>query len=181
MTSGQVATAGPEYFAPVPPAPRSNLTNLPPLRNYDLVTAPPAALVADAGSESPVTLRLPGREFVLDLEPVPGPIVEGARAFVKNETGTFEVAPPRMWFFEGTVAGDPGRSAAFTVGGDMILGTVRCGPTSLVIEQVGTVEIGGEQKVVHVVYNGRDDVFRGLHRLAGPAKSLMDIMGPGRT
>ena len=177
----QVLVADPAYFSPVQPTGEVNLTNLPPLRNYDLVTAAPAAFVADAGSGSPVTLRLPGREFVLDLEPMPGPVADDARAFVKNESGTFEVAPPRMWFFEGTVAGEPGSSAAFTVGGDVILGTVRCGSTSLVIEQAGTVEVGGEHKVVHVVYDERDDALRGLHRLAGPVKSLMDVMGPGRT
>lgn len=59
--------------------------------------------------------------------------------------------------------------------------TVRRGSTSLIIEQVGTVDVGGEQKIVHAVYNERGDDLRGLHRLAGPAKSLMGIMGPGRT
>jgi len=84
----------PGYFTPVPQAGEVNLTNLPPLRNYDLVTADPGAFVADVGSGSPVTLRLSGQEFVLDLEPVPGPVAEGARAFVKNESGTFAVALP---------------------------------------------------------------------------------------
>ena len=154
-TVGVVMT-DPAYFSPVPPTGEANLTNHPPLRKYDLVTADPAAFVADAGSGSPVTLRLPGGEFVLDLEPVPGPVAEGARAFVRNESGTFEVALPSTWRFEGTVAGKPGSSAAFTVGSDVILGTVRCGSTSLVIDQAGTVEVGGEQKIVHVIYDERD-------------------------
>jgi len=177
----QVVVADPAYFSPVQPTSEVNLTNLPPLRNYGFVTAAPAAFVADAGSGSPVTLQLPGREFVLDLEPVPGPVAEGARAFVRNETGTFEVALPCMWFFEGTVAGEPESSASFTVGTDVILGMVRYGSTSLVIEQVGTVGVGGEPKVVHVVYDEGDGASRGLHRLAGPVKSLMGIMGSGRT
>ncbi|KUK60716.1 MAG: Peptidase M12B [Methanoculleus marisnigri] len=93
----------PAYFSPVPTAGEVNLTSLPPLREYDLVIADPASFVADAGSGSLVALHLPGREFVLDLELVPAPVAEGARAFVKNESGTFEVAPPRIWFFEGIV------------------------------------------------------------------------------
>lgn len=172
-----VVVTDPAYFSPIPTAGEVNLTNLPPLRKYDLVTADPAAFVADAGSGGPVTLRLPGREFVLDLEPVPGPVAEGARAFVRNESGTFAVALPSTWRFEGTVAGEPGSSAAFTVGGDVILGTVRCGSTSLVIGQAGTVKVGGEQKIVHVVYDERDVVSAcGLNRLASLAGSLVDAM-----
>ena len=175
-TVGVVVT-GPAYFSPVPAVGGVNLTSLPPLRKYDLVTADPAAFVADAGSGSPVTLRLPGREFVLDLEPVPGPVAEGARAFVKNESGTFAVALPSTWRFEGTVAGEPGSSAAFTVGTDVILGTVRCGSTSLVIDQAGTVEVGGEQKVVHIIYDERDVISAcSLNRLMSPARSLIDAM-----
>jgi hypothetical protein len=151
-----VVMTDPVYFSPVPTAGGANLTSLPPLRKYDLVTADPAAFVADAGSGGPVTLRLPGGEFVLDLEPVPGPVAEGTRAFVKNESGTFEVALPSTWRFEGTVAGKPGSLTSFTVGSDVILGTVRCGSTSLVIGQAGTVEVGGEQKVVHIIYDERD-------------------------
>ena len=93
---------------------------------------------------------------MLDNFPVPGPVAEGARAFVKNESGTFAAALPRIWFFEGTVAGEPGSSASFSVGGGVILGTVRCGTTSLVIAQAGTVEIDGVQKIVHVIYDERD-------------------------
>ncbi|MDK2990036.1 MAG: hypothetical protein PWR16_1565 [Methanoculleus sp.] len=172
-----VVVTDPVYFSPVPTVGGANLTNLPPLRDYDLVTADPAAFVADAGSGSPVTLRLPGWEFVLDLEPVPAPVAEGARAFVKNESGTFAVALPHTWRFEGMVADEPGSSAAFTVGSDVILGTVRCGATSLVIGQAGTVEVGGEQKIVHVIYDERDVVSAcGLNRLAGLAGSLIDAM-----
>ncbi|MDD3858476.1 MAG: hypothetical protein PHP43_10580, partial [Methanoculleus sp.] len=130
-----------------------------------------------AGLGGPVTLRLPGREFVLDLEPVPGPVAEDARAFVKNESGTFAVALPSTWRFEGTVAGEPGSSAAFTVGTDVILGTVRCGSTSLVIDQAGTVEVGGEQKIVHAIYDERDVISAcGLSRLINPSVSLIDVM-----
>jgi len=196
-----VVMTDPAYFSPVPTAGGANLTSLPPLRKYDLVTADPAAFVADAGLGGPVTLRLPGREFVLDLEPVPGPVAEDARAFVKNESGTFAVALPSTWRFEGTVAGEPGSSAAFTVGDGVILGTVRCGSTSLVIDQAGTVEVGGEQKVVHIIYDERDVIpkFWPLAtdvcvtpsgtggspevtgaRVASLAKSLIDAMGPGR-
>lgn len=172
-----VVMTGPAYFSPIPTAGEVNLTSLPPLRKYDLVTADPAAFVADAGSGSAVTLRLPGREFVLDLELVPGPVAEDARAFVKNESGTFAVALPRIWRFEGTVAGEPGSSAAFTVGSDVILGTIRCGATSLVIDQAGTVEVGGEQKVVHVIYDERDVVSAcGLNRLSSLAGGLIDAM-----
>ncbi|MCM2465190.1 hypothetical protein [Methanoculleus oceani] len=172
-----VVMTDPVYFSPVPTAGGMNLTNLPPLRKYDLVTADPAAFVADAGSGGLVTLRLPGREFVLGLEPVPGPVAEGARAFVKNESGTFAAALPQMRFFEGAVAGEPGSSASFTVGGDVILGTVRCGATSLVIDQAGTVEVGGEQKIVHVIYDERDVISAcGLSRLASLAGGLIDAM-----
>ena len=173
----QVVMTYPAYFSPIPTPGEVNLTSFPLLWNYDLVTADPAAFVADAGSGSPVTLRLPGREFVLDLEPVQGPVAEDARAFVKNESGTFEVALPRTWRFEGAVAGEPGSSAAFTVGGGVILGTVRCGSTSLVIDQAGTVEVGGEQKIVHVVYDERDVVSAsGLNRLSGLAGGLIGAM-----
>lgn len=196
-----VVVADPAYFTPVPPAGEVNLTNLPPLRRYDLMTADPAAFVAAAGSGSPMTLRLPGREFVLNLESVPGPVAEGARAFVKNESGTFAVALPRISSFEGTVAGEPGSSASFTVGSDVILGTIKSNTTSLVIAQAGTVEIDGEQKVVHVIYDERDVIprFRPLatdrcvppdgaggspdvtgNRIASLAKSLIDAMRPGR-
>ncbi len=196
-----VVVTDPAYFGPVPPTSRANLTSLPPLREYDLVIADPVSFVADAGSGSPVTLRLPGREFVLDLEPVPGPVAEDARAFVKNESGTFAVALPSTWRFEGTVAGEPGSSAAFTVGDGVILGTIRCGATSLAIGQAGTVEVGGEQKVVHIIYDERDVIpkFWPLAtdvcvtpsgtggspeatgaRVASLAKSLIDAMGPGR-
>ncbi len=199
-TVGVVVT-DPGYFTPVPQAGEVNLTNLPPLRNYDLVTADPGAFVAAVGSGSQVTLRPPGQEFVLDLEPVPGPVAEGARAFVKNESGTFPVALPRISSFEGTVAGEPGSFASFTVGGDVILGTIRCGPTSLVIAQAGTVGIDGEQRIVHVIYDERDVIprFRPLatdscvppdgaggspdvtgNRVADLVKSLIDAMGPGR-
>ena len=172
-----VVMTDPAYFSPVPQAGKVNLTNLPPLRNYDLVTADPAAFVADAGSGSPVTLRLPGREFVLDLKPVPGPVAEGARAFVKNESGTVAVALPHVWRFEGTVAGEPGSSASFTVGDDVILGTIRCGSTSLVIAQTGTVDVGGEQKIVHIVYDERDVVSAcSLNRLANLAGGLINAM-----
>lgn len=194
-----VVMTDPAYFTPVPPAGEMNLTNLPPLRNYDLVTADPGAFVADAGSGSPVTLRLSGREFVLDLKPVPGPVAEGARAFVKNESGTFAVALPRIWSFEGMIAGEPGSSASFTVGDDVILGTIKSNTTSLVIAQAGTVEIDGVQRIVHVIYDERDvipkfwplatdrcvppdggspDVTR--NRVANLAKSLIDAMRPGR-
>ncbi len=145
-TVGVVVT-DPGYFTPVPQAGKVNLTNLPPLWNYDLVTADPAAFVADVGSGSPPTLRLPGQGFVLDLEPVPGPVAEGARAFVKNESGTFALALPRISSFEGTVAGEPGSFASFTVGDDVILGTIKSNTTSLVIAQAGTIEIDGEQTV----------------------------------
>lgn len=153
-----VAVADPAYFSPVPPTSRANLTNLPPLRKYDLATADPAAFIADAGSGSPVTLRLSGRDFVLDLESVPGPVAEGARAFVKNESGTIALALPRIWSFEGTIAGEPGSFASFTVGDDVILGTIKSNTTLLVIAQAGTVEIDGEQKIVHVIYDERDVV-----------------------
>ncbi|MFY1644675.1 hypothetical protein ACK11Z_13160, partial [Methanoculleus bourgensis] len=197
-TVGVVVT-DPGYFSPVPQAGEVNLTNLPPLRNYDLVTADPAAFVADVGSGSPVTLRLSGREFVLDLKPVPGPVAEGAQAFVKNESGTFAVALPRIWSFEGMIAGEPGSSASFTVGDDVILGTIKSNTTSLVIAQAGTVEIDGVQRIVHVIYDERDvipkfwplatdrcvppdggspDVTR--NRVANLAKSLIDAMRPGR-
>jgi len=197
-TVGVVVT-DPGYFTPVPQAGEVNLTNLPPLRNYDLVTADPGAFVADVGSGSPVTLRLSGREFVLDLKPVPGPVAEGARAFVKNESGTFAVALPRIWSFEGMIAGEPGSSASFTVGDDVILGTIKSNTTSLVIAQAGTVEIDGVQRIVHVIYDERDvipkfwplatdrcvppdggspDVTR--NRVANLAKSLIDAMRPGR-
>lgn len=177
-----VVMTDPAYFSPVPPTGEVNLTSLPPLRNYDLVTAAPAAFVADAGSGSPVTLRLPGREFVLDLEPMPGPVADDARAFVKNESGTFETAPPPIWFFEGTVAGDLESFASFTVGGDMILGTIRTSTTSFVIGQAGTVDIDGEQKVVHVVHDERDIIpevwspARGLGRLANLVMGLIDAV-----
>ncbi|MFA7198228.1 MAG: hypothetical protein WC093_02960 [Methanoculleus sp.] len=196
-----VVMTDPAYFSPVPTAGGVNLTSLPPLRKYDLVTADPAAFVVDAGSGSPVTLRLPGGEFVLDLEPVPGPVAEGARAFVRNELGTFAVALPSTWRFEGTVAGEPGSFASFTVDDNVILGTIKSNTTSLVIAQAGTVEIDGEQRIVHVIYDERDviprfwplavdrcvppdggggspDVTR--NRIAGLAKSLIDAMGPGR-
>jgi Reprolysin family propeptide. len=164
-----VVVTDPAYFSPVPTAGEVNLTSLPPLREYDLVIADPASFVADAGSGSLVALHLPGREFVLDLELVPAPVAEGARAFVKNESGTFEVAPPRIWFFEGIVAGEPGSSASFTVGDGVILGTIRCGATSLVIDQAGTVEVDGEQKIVHVVYDEQDVMpARGLHWFINP-------------
>ncbi len=200
--TAHVTVADPAYFSPVPSAGEVNLTNLPPLRKYDLVTADPAAFVAGAGSGSRVTLRLPDREFVLDLEPVPGPVAEGARAFVKNESGTFEVALPHMWRFEGTVVGDPGSSASFTVGGDAILGTIRCGPTLLVIGQAGTAEIDGEQRVVHVIYDERDITPRlrspifdccvppagardspdiTENRITSLVKSLIDAIATGRT
>ena len=173
-----VVMTDPAYFSPVPTAGEVNLTNLPPLRKYDLVTADPAAFVADAGSGNPVTLRLPGGEFVLDLEPVPGPVAEDARAFVRNESGTFEVALPRTWRFEGTVTGEPGSSAAFTAGSDVILGTIRCGSTSLVIAQAGMVEVGGEQKVVHIIYDERDVISAcGLSGLINPSVTLIDVMG----
>ena len=196
-----VVMTDPAYFTPVPPAGEMNLTNLPPLRNYDLVTADPGAFVADAGSGSPVTLRLSGQEFVLDLKPVPGPVAEGARAFVKNESGTFALALPRISSFEGTVAGEPGSFASFTVGDDVILGTIKSNTTSLVIAQAGTIEIDGEQRIVHVVYDERDVIprFRPLatdicvppdggggspditrNRVANLAKSLIDAMRPGR-
>ncbi len=178
--TAHVAVVDPAYFSPVPPTSRANLTVLPPLRRYDLVTADPEAFVAAAGSGGPVTLRLPGREFVLDLEPVPGPVAEGARAFVKNESGTFEVAPPRIWFFSGTIAGESGSFASFTVGGEVILGAIRSNATSLIIGQAGTVEVGGEQKVVHVVYDERDVAPAcGLNRLSSQVKILIDAMGSG--
>lgn len=177
-----VAVADPAYFTPIPPTGEVNLTSLPPLREYDLVTADPAAFVAAAGSGSPVTLRLRNREFVLDLEPVPGPVAEGVRAFVKNESGTFETTPPPIWFFEGTITGDPESSASFTVDGEVILGTIRCSVTSLVIGQAGTVEIGGERRIVHVIYKERDVIpVRGLNWFVGSVKSLMDVMGSRRT
>lgn len=197
-----VAVADPAYFSPVPSAGEVNLTNLPPLRKYDLMTADPAAFAAGTGSGSPVTLRLPDREFVLDLEPVPGPVAEGARAFVKNESGTFEVALPHIWRFEGTVVGEPGSSASFTVGGDAILGTIRCGSTLLVISQAGTIEIDGEQRVVHVIYDERDITPRlrspifdccvppagardspdiTENRITSLVKSLIDAIATGRT
>ncbi|MCK9307120.1 MAG: hypothetical protein M0P17_06275 [Methanoculleus sp.] len=104
--------------------------------------------------------------------------MEDARAFIKNESGTFEVAPPRIWFFEGTVAGEPGSSAAFTAGSDVILGTIRCGSTSLVIAQAGMVEVGGEQKVVHIIYDERDVISAcGLSGLINPSVTLIDVMG----
>ncbi|MCK8518417.1 hypothetical protein [Methanoculleus sp. 7T] len=199
--TAQVAVADPAYFSPVPPTLRANLTNLPPLRNYDLVTADPGAFVAAVGSGSQVALRLRGQDFVLDLDPVPGPVAEGARAFVKNESGTFAVALPRISSFEGAVAGEPGSFASFTVGDDVILGTIRYGTTSLVIAQAGTIGIGGEQRIVHVVYDERDVIprFRPLatdscvppggaggspdvtgNRVASLSKSLIDAMRPGR-
>ena len=200
--TAHVTVADPAYFSPVPSAGEVNLTNLPPLRKYDLMTADPAAFVAGAGSGSPVTLRLPDRELVLDLEPVPGPVAEGARAFVKNESGTFEVALPHIWRFEGTVVGEPGSSASFTVGGDAILGTIRCGSTLLVISQAGTIEIDGEQRVVHVIYDERDITPRlrspifdccvppagardspdiTENRITSLVKSLIDAIATGRT
>ncbi|MDD4137888.1 MAG: hypothetical protein PHT99_08370 [Methanoregula sp.] len=148
-----------------------------------------------------MTLCLRGQGFVLDLEPVPGPVAEGARAFVKNESGTIAVALPRIWSFGGTVAGEPGSSASFTVGDDVILGTVRYGTTSLVIAQAGTVEIDGEQRIAHVIYDERDVIQKfwplatvrcvppdgvegspGVieNRVAGLAKSLIGAMRPGR-
>ena len=199
--TAQVVVTDSGYFTPVPPAGKVNLTNLPPLRKYDLMTADPGAFIADAGSGSQVALRLRGQEFVLDLEPVLGPVAEGARAFVKNESGTFAVALPRIWFFEGTVAGSPESSASFTVGGDVILGTIKSNTMSLVIAQAGTVEIGGEQRIVHVIYDERDvipkfwplatdrcvlsDGAEGSpdvtgSRVASFSKSLIDAMRPGR-
>ena len=197
--TAQVVVADPAYFSPVPQAGEVNLTNLPPLWKYDLVTADPGAFVADAGPGSPVTLRLPGQEFVLDLEPVPGPVAEGARAFVKNESGTIALALPRISSFEGTVAGEPGSFASFTVDDDVILGTIKSNTTSLVIAQAGTVKIDGEQRIVHVIYDERDVIprFRPLatdscvppdggspditrNRVANLAKSLIDAMRPGR-
>jgi len=199
--TAQVVVADPAYFSPVPPTGEVNLTNLPPLRNYDLATADPAAFIAAAGSGSPVTLCLSGREFVLDLEPVPGPVAEGARAFVKNESGTFALALPRISSFEGTVAGEPGSSASFTVGSDVILGTIKSNTMSLVIAQAGAVEIDGEQRIVHVVYDERDVIpkFWPLatdicvppdgaggspdvtgNRIASLAMGLIDAMRPGR-
>jgi len=196
-----VVVTDPAYFGPVPPTSRANLTSLPPLREYDLVIADPVSFVADAGSGSPVALHLPGRKFVLDLEPVPGPVAGDARAFVKNESGTFEVALPSTWRFEGTVAGEPGSSASFMVGDGVILGTVRCGATSLAIGQAGTADVDGERRIVHVIYDERDVIprFRPLAvdrcvppdgdggspeatgaRVASLAKSLIDAMGPGR-
>ncbi|MCE5338180.1 MAG: hypothetical protein LLF90_05785 [Methanomicrobiaceae archaeon] len=196
-----VAVVDPAYFSPVPPTGEVNLTNLPPLRNYDLATADPGAFVADAGSGSPVTLCLSGRDFVLDLEPVPGPVAEGAQAFVKNESGTIALALPRIWSFEGTVAGEPGSFASFTVGDDVILGTIKSNTTSLVIAQAGTVEIDGVQRIVHVIYDERDvipkfwplatdrcvppDGAEGSpdvtgNRVASLLKSLIDAMRPGR-
>ncbi len=175
-----VVVAGPDYFSLVPAAGEVSLTALPPLREYDLVTADPAAFVADAGSGSPVTLRLPGREFVLDLEPVPGPVAEGARAFVRNESGTFAVSLPQMWFIEGTVAGSPESSVSFTVGDDVILGTIRCNAASVVIGQAGTGEIDGEKEIVHVVYDERDIAPAcGLNRLSSRVKILIDVMSSG--
>jgi hypothetical protein len=179
--TAHVVVTEPAYFSTVPPGCAVNLTNLPPLREYALVTADPGAFVADAGSGRAVTLRLPGREFVLDLEPVPGPVAEGAQVFVKNESGTFAAVLPRMWSFAGTVAGNPESFASFTVDGEVILGTIRCGATSLVIDQAGIVETGGGRKVVHVVYDERDVVppACGLNRFVVSAKSLVDGLRSG--
>jgi len=199
--TAHVVVADPAYFSPVPPTGEVNLTNLPPLRNYDLATANPAAFIADAGSGNPVTLSLCGQEYVLDLKPVPSPVAEGARAFVKNESGMIALALPRISFFEGTVAGEPGSSASFTVGSDVILGTIKSNTMSLVIAQAGTVEIDGVQRIVHVIYDERDVIprFRPLatdrcvppdgaegspdvtgNRIASLAMGLIDAMRPGR-
>jgi len=133
---------------------RVHLTNLPPAQEYELVTVNPSLFAADAGSGRPVAVDILGKEYLLDLKQVPAPIAEDAKCIVVNESGIFTTDLPWIQCYSGTLTGDPESYAFFTVGNEVILGTIRHGNNSYAIDQVGTTKVGGVRKVVHAIYNG---------------------------
>ncbi len=144
------------YFSNIQPSEEGNevhFTNLPPARKYDLVTVNPSLFAADADSGEPVVVSILGEEYLLDLEPVPAPIAEDAKCIVVNKSGTFTTDCPRIQCYKGTVVGDSESYAFFTVDDKVILGTIRYCNNSYAIDQVGTVEVDGKQKVVHAIYD----------------------------
>lgn len=128
-------------------------TNLPPAQDYELMTADPSLFMADAGSGKSVAVDLLGKEYLLDLKPVPAPVATDAKCIVVNESGTFITDPPLIKCYAGTVSGDPESYVFFTVDSEVILGTIRTGDVSYVIEQVGLVEVGGKRQIVHAIYD----------------------------
>jgi len=145
------------YFSSVQLSKQGNevrLTNLPPAQEYELVTVNPFFFAADAGSGKPVAVDILGEEYLLDLKPVPAPITEDAKCIVVNESGTFTIDFPWVQCYSGTLIGDPESYAFFTVGDEVILGTIRYGNNSYTIDQVGTTEVGDVRKILHAIYNG---------------------------
>jgi len=143
------------YFSNLPPSEGVNavrFTNLPPAQEYKLVTANPLLFAADADSGKPVAVSLLGKEYLLDLKSVPAPIAEDAKCIMVNESGTFTTGVPLIKCYAGTVSGDPESYAFFTVDNEVILGTVRTGNLSYVIDQVGIVEAGSKRQIVHAIY-----------------------------
>lgn len=145
------------YFSNLPPSEGVNavrFTNLPPAQEYKLVTANPLLFAADADSGKPVAVSLLGKEYLLDLKSVPAPIAEDAKCILVDESGTFTTGVPLIKCYAGTVSGDPESYAFFTVDNEVILGTVRTGNLSYVIDQVGIVEAGSKRQIVHAIYDG---------------------------
>jgi len=166
VSAQDVCRDGTAYFSSIQLSDKGDkvhLTNLPPAQEYELVTVNPSLFAADAGSGRPVAVDILGKEYLLDLKPVPAPIAEGAKCIVINESGTFTADSPRIQCYSGTFTGDPESYAFFTVDNEVILGTIRHGNNSYTIEQVGTTEVDGVRKVVHAVYNG---------------SSVIDVMSP---
>lgn len=144
------------YFSKIQPSEEVDgvhFTNLPLSQEYELVTVIPSLFAADASSGKSVAVNLLGKEYLLDLEPVPAPVAKDAKCVVVNESGTFILDPPLIECYVGTVSGDPESYAFFTVDNEVILGTIRTGDVSYVIEQVGIVGVGSERRVVHAIYD----------------------------
>lgn len=144
------------YFSKIQPSEEVDgvhFTNLPLSQEYELVTVNPSLFAADASSGKSVAVNLLGKEYLLDLEPVPAPVAKDAKCVVVNESGTFILDPPLIECYVGTVSGDPESYAFFTVDNEVILGTIRTGDVSYVIEQVGIVGVGSERRVVHAIYD----------------------------
>ena len=166
VSAQDVCRDGTAYFSSMQLSDKGDkvhLTNLPPAQEYELVTVNPSLFAADAGSGRPVAVDILGKEYLLDLKQVPAPIAEDAKCIVVNESGTFTTDLPWIQCYSGTLTGDPESYAFFTVGHEVILGTIRHGNNSYAIDQVGTTEVGGVRKVVHAIYNG---------------SSVIDVKGP---
>ncbi len=144
------------YLSKIQPSEEVNgvyFTNLPPTQDYELVTVNPSLFAADADPGESVAMSLLGKEYLLDLKPVPAPVAKDAKCVAVNESGTFTTDPSLIKCYTGTVSGDPESYVFFTVDSEVILGTIRTGDVSLVIEQVGIVEVGSERHIVHAIYD----------------------------